>query len=81
MRSSSNPAGVQIAGGEVRKRRQLLGHNLTRFAPQCGITFQYLSQIETGVRRYVSPEVFAQICDALGVEQKDRESLVVADAA
>lgn len=81
MRSRSNPAGVQIAGGEVRKLRKLLGLNLVMFAPRAGITFQYLSQIETGVRTHVSPQVFAQICDALGIEPTCRKSLVVKEAA
>lgn len=81
MPSRSNPAGVQIAGGEVRKLRQLLGENLVTFAPRAEITFQYLSQIETGVRTHVSPEVFGRICDALGIPKKKRASLVVRDAA
>lgn len=81
MRSSFNPAGVQIAGSEVRKLRKLLGQNLVTFAPRAEITFQYLSQIETGVRTHVSPEVFARICDALGVPRDERRSLVKDAAA
>lgn len=77
----TSPAGVQIAGGEVRRLRKLLGDNLVTFAPKVGITFQYLSQVETGVRTHVSPSVFARICDALGVDPKDRESLVARPAA
>lgn len=68
------PAGVEIAGGSVREQRKLLGDNLVTFASKAGITFQYLSQIERGDRRTVSPRVFAQICDALGVT--DRRELL-----
>lgn len=76
-----SPAGVQIAGDEVRRRRKLLGDNLVTFAPKAGITFQYLSQIETGVRQQVSPAVFVRICDALGIGQDERSSLVAESAA
>lgn len=74
-----SPAGVEIAGGEVRRLRKLQGDNLTTFAPKAGITFQYLSQIETGVRSKVSPAVFVRLCEALGVQ--DRESLLAEPAA
>lgn len=78
-----SPAGVEIDGSEVRRIRKLLGDNLVTFAPKCGITFQYLSQIETGVRMHVSPEVFARICDALGLgpDPRSREALVKKAAA
>lgn len=72
-------AGVDIAGRRVRELRKLAGHNLVTFAPKAGITFQYLSQIERGIRRSVSPEVFARICDALGVQ--DRRELIAGAAA
>lgn len=73
------PAGVPIAGGRVRELRQLLGDNLVAFAPKAQITFQYLSQIERGDRKFVSPEVFVRICDALGVD--DRTQLLAKTAA
>lgn len=79
MRTRSS--GVQIAGDQVRRLRKLLGQNLTTFAPRAEITFQYLSQIETGVRTHVSPEVFARICDALGVPKHERGALIAQDAA
>lgn len=79
MRTRSS--GVQIAGDQVRRLRKLLGQNLTTFAPRAEITFQYLSQIETGVRTHVSPEVFARICDALGIPKQERSALIAKDAA
>lgn len=74
----TQPAGVAINGHRVRDLRKLAGHNLVAFAPKAGITFQYLSQIERGVRKSVSPEVFARICDALGVD--DRRELIAGAA-
>lgn len=65
------PPGVQIAGARVRQLRKLSGHNLVTFAPLAGISVQYLSQIELGQRTSVSPKTFGQICDALGVTNRD----------
>jgi transcriptional regulator with XRE-family HTH domain len=70
------PSGVLIDGGDVRRRRQLKGDDLVTFAPKAQISVQYLSQIELGQRRTVSPKVFARICDALGIAEDDREQLV-----
>jgi transcriptional regulator with XRE-family HTH domain len=75
------PAGVQIAGPLVRRDRKLLGKNLIPFAEQVGISFQYLSQIETGVRTTVSPVVFGRICDALECDRDERSRYVIEDAA
>lgn len=73
--------GVAVAGGELRRLRKLSGDNLEAFATKVGISLQYLSQVETGVRRAVSPPVFASICDALGIDPQNRESLVAKAAA
>lgn len=72
------PASVPVRGAEIRKRRKLKGHTLTQFAARCGITFQYLSQIERGSRPRVSPPVFAAICDSLGIRERGRAALVAA---
>jgi transcriptional regulator with XRE-family HTH domain len=71
-----SPAGVEIDGAKVRKARKLRGQNLISFAPLCGITFQYLSQIERGERLTVSPRTFAAICDAFGLAEANREELI-----
>lgn len=73
---ATEPPGVHIAGGLLRKLRKLAGHNLVPFALLAGISFQYLSQIERGDRKSVSPEVFAAICDALELKKKERAELV-----
>lgn len=75
------PAGVAIDGAKVRELRQLAGHSITAFAPKCGVSFQYVSQIERGDRPRVSPEVFVRICDALGIPADQRRSLMRASKA
>jgi len=75
------PSGVAINGSRLRTERQLLGDSLSSFASRVGITFQYLSQIERGDRRRVSPAVFARICDALGYPPHQRRALLAVDAA
>jgi hypothetical protein len=37
-----------------------------------------MSQIETGVKKRVSPAVFIRICEALGVPKRHRHELVKA---
>lgn len=69
---------VAIKAPEVRRRRQLAGHNQAEFAEQCGISAGYLSQIESGQRRTVSPRVYVSICDALNVQ--DRQELLAEPA-
>lgn len=71
-----NPAGVEINGPLVRELRKLSGDDLVTFAPKAAITFQYLSQIELGVRPTVSPAVFVRICTALGIARRDRHRLI-----
>jgi transcriptional regulator with XRE-family HTH domain len=74
-----SPAGVEIDGAKLRTLRKLAGHNLIHFAPQCGVSFQFLSQIERGDKLRVSPPTYARICDALGLKDR-RELLKVADS-
>ncbi|MFG2056646.1 helix-turn-helix domain-containing protein [Micromonospora sp. NPDC048930] len=63
-------AGVEIDGAKLRELRQLSGDRLVTFAPKCGISKQYLSQIERGDRPRVSPPTYARICLALGVNRR-----------
>lgn len=76
---ATEPPGVHIAGDLLRRLRKLNGDNLVTFATKVGITFQYLSQIERGDRKTVSPEVFGWICDELGIQ--DRRELLKKEAA
>lgn len=73
------PSGVEINGALVRELRKLAGHTQPMFAELAGISFQYVSAIERGDRKTVSPPVFVRICDALGIE--DRRELICTDAA
>lgn len=74
-----NEAGVLINGALVRRLRKLSGDDLVTFAPKAEITFQYLSLIERGDRKRVSPAVFVRICDALGIGEDDRHTLLLAE--
>lgn len=65
---------VAVNAPELRRRRQLLGDNQAQFARRCNISAGYLSQIENGVRRTISPGVYVRICDALDVQ--DRKELL-----
>lgn len=72
--NSTEPTSVEIDGREVRRRRKLAGEGMTPFAARCNISAGYLTHIERGNRKTVSPPVFAAICDALGI--KDRTELL-----
>lgn len=66
----AEPATVDIDGAKLRELRKFNGDSLSTFAARAGITFQYLSQLELGTRRRVSPPTFAKICDALGITDR-----------
>lgn len=72
-----NEAAVLINGALVRRLRKLCGDDLVTFAPKVGISHTYLSMIERGDRKRVSPAVFVRICDALGVAKRDRHTLLI----
>lgn len=72
---------VLIDGGELRRRRHLLGETQKSFAVKARVSDAYVSHIEAGRRPTVSPPIFARICDALGLEQDQRELLIRTDAA
>ncbi len=73
-------AAVAVNGQVIRKRRKLHGETVTALAKRVGISQQYLSFIERGDRRHVSPPVFANICDALGVPVESRSELMLDEA-
>jgi len=77
----ARPAGVLIDGAKLRELRQMAGFTLSEFAPTCGISVQYLSQIELGVRPRVSPPVYVRICEALKLTgPRQRRTLLKAAA-
>lgn len=71
------PAAVEVNGDKLREKRQLAGYKLVDFAEICGLSFQFLSEVERGTKR-MSPPNYARICDALGITDR-RELLKVAD--
>ncbi|MDM4722791.1 helix-turn-helix transcriptional regulator [Micromonospora sp. WMMA1363] len=75
------PAAIGIDGEKLRELRKLQGKTLGEFAPTCGITLQYLSQIERGDRRRVSPPVYARICAALKLTGPRQRRTLLKDAA
>ncbi|MEW2474653.1 helix-turn-helix transcriptional regulator [Micromonospora gifhornensis] len=75
------PAAVEIDGAKLRELRQMAGANLVEFASTCEISVQYLSQIERGDRRRVSPPVYSRICRALKLTgPRQRRTLLKAAA-
>jgi transcriptional regulator with XRE-family HTH domain len=78
---ATEPPGVEVAGSELRRLRKLSGDNLEAFATKVGVSLQYVSQIELGVRKSVSPRVFVSICDTLGIPTAERHRLVEKAAA
>jgi transcriptional regulator with XRE-family HTH domain len=75
--SEPTSAGVEIDGRKLRELRKLRGETLATFADQCGISLQYLSQLETGARERMSPPTYARVCEVLGLDDR-RELLKVA---
>lgn len=75
------PAGVAIDGAEIRRRRKLSGWTVTDLAARANISQQYMSFIERGDRKTVSPAVFNRICDVFGLAEEGRSELTREDAA
>jgi transcriptional regulator with XRE-family HTH domain len=65
---------VAIDVDEMRRRRQLQGLNQADLAREAKIHRSNISRLERGHQATVSPRMFARICDALKV--KDREELM-----
>lgn len=62
---NTQPAGVEVDGNAVRELRKDLGYTLVQFAPKVAVSWGYLSQIERGWRKRVSPPVFLRLVSAL----------------
>ena len=75
--SRSAHAAVEIDGPKIRELRKLQGESITSLASTCGISLNYLSQIERGSRPRVSPPVYARICAALNLtSDRQRRALL-----
>jgi len=71
------PASVAVNGPKLRELRQLAGLNLAGLASAASISDSYVSAIEHGHRKRVSPAVFGRVCNALGLrELTERRELV-----
>lgn len=64
------PTGVEVDGDAVRETRKRLGRTIISLAPEVGVSFGYLSQIERGHRPTVSPPTFKRLAEALGLAAK-----------
>ena len=64
------PAGVEVDGNALRELRKQLGYTITALAPQVPVSIGYLSQIERGWRKTVSPPTFQRLISALGIQEK-----------
>jgi len=67
-------ANVPVDGDALRRSRHLAGLSITALAGRASCSVAYVSMLESGSRRYCSPELFARIADVLGVE--DRSTLL-----
>lgn len=67
-------ANARIDGAAMREFRILAGYSIRRLAEHVGCSRPYISMLETRDDRTCSPELFAKICDALGL--KDRTVLL-----
>lgn len=79
MNEPQRPA-VVIDGPKLKELRRARRDTLKTLAATCGISFQYLSQIERGDRPRVSPPVYSRLCTALELNEDDRQTLLKAAA-
>lgn len=61
------PSGVEVDGNALRELRKQLGYTITDLAPRVPMSIGYLSQIERGRRKAVSPPKFKELTAALGI--------------
>ena len=73
------PPTIEVDGNAIRARRIELGHTITEFADRADMSFQYLSQLERGDRKRVTPPRFQRLVSAL--RMRGRESELKADAS
>lgn len=73
----NEPAGVEIAGTPLRQLRKITGLGMGEFADAVEISYGYLSQIERGHAKVISPALFNRICNRLELfELDDRRQLI-----
>lgn len=67
MNQSRTPSNVAINGATVRHLRIFNGHGVTSFARELGCSPAYISRIESGRAKRVSPSMFSRLRVALAV--------------
>ncbi|MGH2618599.1 MAG: helix-turn-helix domain-containing protein [Thermomicrobiales bacterium] len=67
MNQTRTPANVAINGATVRHLRIMSGLGVTALAEELGCTPPYVSRIESGRAKRVSPAMFAKLRSALAV--------------
>lgn len=67
---------IEVNGPAVRERRIREGISVAELARSVGVARPYITKIELGYSRRVSPKVFSSLTLALGVG--DRRSLMAA---
>lgn len=65
----------QVDGAEIRTRRMELGLSQAECAARARIARPYLSQIETGSRRYLRPPTYKALRAALALPNTDSRLL------
>lgn len=71
----TSSASVAIDAAKLREMRQDQGLTQQTLAAKCGLTSQYVSQLETGYRTRVSPPTFVRLCNALHITPTNRRTL------
>ncbi len=66
---------IAIDSEALRELRQGRGETQASLAAKAGISFQYLWQLERGVRTSMKPPTFVRLCDALGLRESQRGKL------
>jgi transcriptional regulator with XRE-family HTH domain len=66
---------VRIDSAKLQRKRHLLGLTQAALAERAGISPGYLGHLERGIRENVRPPTFVKICDALEIDEEDRDVL------
>lgn len=72
---AASSAYVEIDAAKLRELRQDSGLTQLDLAAKSSLTGPYISQLETGQRKRVSPPAFVRLCNALNVAPRDRRIL------
>ena len=68
-------APVEINAVKLRELRQEQGLTQQDLAARCGVSAAYISQLEIGYRRRVSPPLYVRLAEALQIAPENRPQL------